>query len=69
MAGQNVADMLAATHRGLFPNAADEFFGAERLRPDPAVALEPAYSVVVVTAGTGTLDSGHGEPVAVRGRV
>ncbi|HEX8345282.1 MAG TPA: class I mannose-6-phosphate isomerase [Actinoplanes sp.] len=49
----------------LFPMAADEFFAAERLRPDPAVALEPAYSVVVVTAGTGTLENEHGEPVAV----
>ena len=34
----------------LFPMGADDFFAAERLRPDPVVSLEPAFSVVVVTA-------------------
>jgi mannose-6-phosphate isomerase len=37
------------------------FFRAEWLRPDPAVTLEPAFSVVVVVAGSGRLVTGGGE--------
>lgn len=41
--------------RQLFPEAADAFFAAERLRPDPVSVLEPAFSIVVVTAGSGAI--------------
>ncbi|MFC0531408.1 class I mannose-6-phosphate isomerase [Phytohabitans kaempferiae] len=52
--------------RRLFPERADEFFAAERLCPDPVSALEPAFSVVVVTSGEGTLQSEHEGSRAVR---
>jgi mannose-6-phosphate isomerase len=52
--------------RRLFPEVADEFFAAERLRPDPDSVLEPAYSVVVITAGDGYLASENGSPVPVK---
>ncbi|GAA1029777.1 class I mannose-6-phosphate isomerase [Virgisporangium ochraceum] len=43
----------------LLPTAADGFFTAERLRPAPDAVLDPAFSVVVVTAGGGELSTGH----------
>ncbi|MFG1688285.1 class I mannose-6-phosphate isomerase [Nonomuraea sp. NPDC049269] len=52
--------------RRLFPQLADEFFAAERLRPDPVSVLEPAYSVVTVTSGDGTITSEQGPPVPVK---
>lgn len=39
----------------LFPEEADPFFRAERLRPDPEVSLEPSFAVLVVVAGEGQL--------------
>jgi mannose-6-phosphate isomerase len=69
----------------LFPAEADPFFRAERLRPDPAVSLEAAFSILVVTEGSGQLETrggslelGRGDtvlvpfaagPGAVRGRL
>jgi mannose-6-phosphate isomerase len=50
----------------LFPEAADAFFAAERLRPDPVSVLDPAFSVVVVLAGSGSLEPENGDPVRVR---
>jgi mannose-6-phosphate isomerase len=47
----------------LFPAAADPFFAAERLRPDPVVRLDPAFAVLVVTAGAGVLGAGAELPV------
>jgi mannose-6-phosphate isomerase len=52
--------------RRLFPDLADPFFAAERLRPDPVSVLEPAFSVVVVTAGSGRLEAEQGPPLTVR---
>ncbi|MEJ3750175.1 carbohydrate kinase [Actinomycetes bacterium KLBMP 9797] len=52
--------------RRLFPDTADPFFAAERLQPDPDSVLEPAFSVVVVIAGSGVLAPEHGEPLPVR---
>ncbi|MBB5780361.1 class I mannose-6-phosphate isomerase [Nonomuraea jabiensis] len=51
--------------RRLFAELADEFFAAERLRPDPVSVLEPAYSVVVITSGDGSVEWEHGAPVPV----
>lgn len=48
----------------LLPPAADEFFAAERLRPDPVSVLDPGFSVVIVLAGRGTLRYG-GAPLPV----
>jgi mannose-6-phosphate isomerase len=45
--GVEVADLL--------PGGADPFFRAQRVRPRRAVSLEPAFAVLVVTAGTGRL--------------
>jgi mannose-6-phosphate isomerase len=56
----------------LFPAEADPFFRAERLAPDPAAALEAAFSILVVTAGSGrlavaggALELGRGDTVLV----
>ena len=51
----------------LFPDEADPFFRAERLRPDPAATLEPAFSILVVLAGTGHLDTAAGSLDLTRG--
>jgi len=49
----------------LFPAAADGFFRAERLRPDPVSVLDPGFSVVVVLTGSGSLAHADGAmPVA-----
>src|SRR5438477_590039 len=55
-------DELAGSVRGirpgvdrLFPAAADEFFSAERLRPDPVSVLDPGFCVVIVVTGAGSL--------------
>jgi mannose-6-phosphate isomerase len=50
----------------LLPPAADPFFAAERLRPDPVAALAPAFSVVVVTEGAGELAYPGEPPLPVR---
>jgi mannose-6-phosphate isomerase len=50
----------------LLPPAADEFFTAERLRPAPHSVLDPAFSVVIVTAGAGHLSTGYHDRVDVR---
>jgi mannose-6-phosphate isomerase len=44
----------------LLPAEADPFFRAERLRPDPAAPLEAAFSILVVTAGSGRLETPGG---------
>ncbi|MCW2884091.1 MAG: hypothetical protein JWL58_953 [Streptosporangiaceae bacterium] len=50
----------------LFPEVADAFFAAERIRPAPAAALDPAFSIVVVVTGAGVLDTEHGDTIDVR---
>jgi mannose-6-phosphate isomerase len=44
----------------LLPAEADPFFRAERLRPDPTAPLEAAFSILVVTHGSGRLESRGG---------
>jgi mannose-6-phosphate isomerase len=39
----------------LFPEGADEFFAAERLRPDPVSELDEGFSVIVALSGHGSL--------------
>jgi mannose-6-phosphate isomerase len=51
----------------LFPAEADPFFRAERLRPDPAVSLEAAFSILVVTGGSGRLETRGGSVELSRG--
>ncbi|GAA5188606.1 class I mannose-6-phosphate isomerase [Rugosimonospora acidiphila] len=51
----------------LFPAAADEFFAAELLRPDPISVLDPGFCVVVVDAGHGVLEPEDGPAVPVAG--
>ena len=51
----------------LFPAEADPFFRAERLRPDPAVSLEAAFSILVVTEGSGRLERRGGSLELGRG--
>jgi mannose-6-phosphate isomerase len=51
----------------LFPAEADPFFRAERLRPDPAATLEAAFSILVVTGGSGRLETRGGALDLARG--
>jgi mannose-6-phosphate isomerase len=51
----------------LFPAEADPFFRAERLRPDPAATLEAAFSILVVTGGSGRLETPGGALDLARG--
>jgi mannose-6-phosphate isomerase len=44
----------------LLPAEADPFFRAERLAPDPAATLEAAFSILVVTGGSGWLETAGG---------
>jgi mannose-6-phosphate isomerase len=46
--------------RSLLPSEADPYFRAEWLQPDPDVSLEPAFSILVVLDGTGTLETENG---------
>jgi mannose-6-phosphate isomerase len=51
----------------VLPPRADAFFAVERLRPaGGSNALEPAFGVMVVTAGAGTLEAEHEPALAVR---
>jgi mannose-6-phosphate isomerase len=52
--------------RALLPPAASPFFRAERLQPSPTVALEAAFSILVVVDGDGRLvtDAGGSLPLA-----
>jgi mannose-6-phosphate isomerase len=51
----------------LFPAEADPFFRAERLSPDPAARLEAAFSILVVTGGSGELETAAGALELARG--
>jgi mannose-6-phosphate isomerase len=51
----------------LLCSAAGSFFGAERLRPAPAVSLEPAFSILVVVDGDGRLETEGGTVTLSRG--
>jgi mannose-6-phosphate isomerase len=51
----------------LFPAEADPFFRAERLRPVPSATLETAFSILVVTDGTGRLSTAGGSLELGRG--
>jgi mannose-6-phosphate isomerase len=53
--------------RTLLSPAANSFFGAERLRPAPAVTLEPAFSILVVVDGEGRLETDGGTVTLSRG--
>jgi mannose-6-phosphate isomerase len=53
--------------RTLLPPAAGSFFRAERLRPSPAVSLEPAFSILVVVDGEGSLETEGGRVRLSRG--
>lgn len=53
--------------RSLLPPEADSYFRAERLRPDPAVSLEPSFSILVVLAGQGRLETEGGPLDLARG--
>ena len=53
--------------RTLLSSAASSFFGAERLRPAPAVSLDPAFSILVVVDGDGRLETEGGTVTLSRG--
>ena len=51
--------------RSLLSPEADPYFRAERLQPDPAVSLEPSFSILVVLDGRGRLETEHGGTLAL----
>jgi mannose-6-phosphate isomerase len=51
--------------RTLLPPTASAFFRAERLLPEPTVALEAAFSILVVVDGEGRLESDTGGTLAI----
>jgi mannose-6-phosphate isomerase len=62
--GQRLAELIGSRRAGpagypgverLFPDIADEFFVAERLRPDPVSRLDEGFCVIVVLDGGGSL--------------
>jgi mannose-6-phosphate isomerase len=53
--------------RTLLSSAASSFFRAERLRPAPAVSLEPAFSILIVVDGEGRLETDGGTATLWRG--
>ena len=53
--------------RTLLAPAATSFFRAERLRPAPAVSLEPGFSILVVVDGDGQLETEGGAATLARG--
>jgi mannose-6-phosphate isomerase len=52
---------------GLLPPAADAFFRAERVAPDPVARLAPGFAVVIALDGAGTLRAGGGALDVKRG--
>jgi mannose-6-phosphate isomerase len=50
----------------LLPPAADPFFRAERVAPDPVAELERGFAILVVTDGAGVLHPEDGEPLPLR---
>jgi mannose-6-phosphate isomerase len=51
----------------LFPAEADPFFRAERIRPPGSTPLPPSFSILVITAGSGTLRWGSAGREVARG--
>ena len=50
----------------LLPVDADSYFRANALRPDPELHLEPAFSILVVLSGAGSLGTEHGGTLELR---
>jgi mannose-6-phosphate isomerase len=50
----------------LLPPAADRFFRAERIAPEPSAELERGFAILVVTEGAGILHAEDGEPLPLR---
>jgi mannose-6-phosphate isomerase len=76
VSGEELAELRRTTssapeasrgRRTLLPPAADGFFRAERLTPEPAVALEPEFSILVVVDGDGALETEDGSATLARG--
>jgi mannose-6-phosphate isomerase len=49
----------------LLPAAADPFFRAQRIAPDPVAELEQGFAILVVTEGAGALHAEDGAPLPV----
>ncbi len=65
---ERLAGLVArgATRTGsLLPAAADPFFRVERFEVDGVVRLDPGFSVVVVTDGSGTLTGSDGSSLEI----
>jgi mannose-6-phosphate isomerase len=50
----------------LLPPAADRYFRAERIAPEPSAELERGFAILVVTDGGGILQPEDGEPLPLR---
>jgi mannose-6-phosphate isomerase len=63
-AARDAAENGAVT--ALLPPAADAFFRAESIAPNPIAELEHGFAILVVTDGAGALHTEDGEPLPVR---
>jgi mannose-6-phosphate isomerase len=50
----------------LLPPAAEPFFRAERVAPDPVAELDPGFAILVATDGAGALHTDDGEALPLR---
>lgn len=71
--GEDPLSRLRSSHawslRGatpLLPRDADPYFRAQALRPDPELHLEPAFSILVVLAGEGSLETEQRDALELR---
>jgi mannose-6-phosphate isomerase len=62
-------DELAVWHGDALPAASRRFFRADLLRPEPSVELERGYAILVVTGGSGQLETDAGVLDVARGAV
>ena len=56
---------LAESTVDLLVGASAPFFRADRLKPAPAIALDPSFAVLVALDGQGTLRTEHGDELAL----
>lgn len=58
LAQLRVSDPPLEPRVSLLPKAAQPYFSLELIRPEPEISLEPAFAVLIITAGVGELNWG-----------
>jgi mannose-6-phosphate isomerase len=62
------APLIRPGARSVVPPAAERFFRAEWLRPEPATSLEPGFAILVAVRGSGRLECEDGALELPRGQ-